>query len=124
MAFCIGRLRASDFLWLILLLALPVLAVSGWPTAARWVGGYVLAIGAATWVLYGFDKRRAQTGRRRVPEKTLHLLELAGGWPAAYLARRYYRHKTAKGRYRVVFWTIVFLHQILALAIWRDGWGG
>ena len=54
-----------------------------------------------------FDKKRAKAGGRRVPEATLHLMEACGGWPGAFLAQRWVRHKVAKGRYQVVFWLIV-----------------
>src|SRR6185295_11607918 len=34
-----------------------------------------------TLTAYAIDKRRAIRGQRRIKEKTLHLIELAGGWP-------------------------------------------
>ncbi|NLX96326.1 MAG: DUF1294 domain-containing protein [Rhodopirellula sp.] len=61
-------------------------------------------------VTYGIDKRRAQTGRRRVPENSLHLLALAGGWPGALAGQRVFRHKTQKLGFRLVFWMVVVLH--------------
>lgn len=68
-----------------------------------------------TFALYGFDKRRAIGGGSRVPERTLHLGELLGGWPGAFLAQRVFRHKTQKASFRRVFWLIVLLH--------AAGWG-
>ncbi len=44
----------------------------------------------------------------------MHLCELLGGWPAAFIAQRTLRHKSAKFSYRLIFWMIVFLHQIAA----------
>ncbi|SJM91388.1 Cold-shock protein (fragment) [Crenothrix polyspora] len=46
----------------------------------------------------------------RIPEKSLHTLELLGGWPGALLAQRTLRHKNRKPSYQVVFWLIVGLH--------------
>ncbi|MGY4533094.1 uncharacterized membrane protein YsdA (DUF1294 family)/cold shock CspA family protein [Pseudomonas sp. TE3786] len=66
-------------------------------------------------VFYGHDKQRAMDGGRRTPEKTLHLLELLGGWPGALLAQQLYRHKTRKVDYQLVFWGIVLGHQLLWL---------
>jgi uncharacterized membrane protein YsdA (DUF1294 family) len=43
--------------------------------------GYA-AKSAITTATYAFDKRAARRGDRRIPETTLHLLELLGGWPA------------------------------------------
>lgn len=62
----------------------PLLAVS--KLAGRvepsFVIAYVLLICLVTGMAYGWDKYRARSGGRRIPESVLHLLELAGGWPA------------------------------------------
>lgn len=47
-------------------------------------------------------------------ESTLHLCELLGGWPTAFVAQRVLRHKTAKGSYRLIFGMTVFLDQVAA----------
>lgn len=60
-----------------------------------------------TYGLYALDKVRAQQGVWRISEDTLHLLELAGGWPGALLAQEYHRHKTVKASYQRVFWFMV-----------------
>lgn len=83
--------------------------------------GYLLLISITTYGSYWQDKRRAQKGLRRIPEKSLHTFELLGGWPAAYLAQQIYRHKTSKRPFRIVFWCIVALYQFLALE-WITGW--
>ncbi len=59
---------------------------------------------------YGLDKRRSENGSRRVPEQTLHILALLGGWPGALLGQRQFRHKTKKLCFLIVFWCIVVLH--------------
>ncbi len=52
-----------------------------------------------------------QAGRegRRIPELVLHGLAVAGGSPGAYAGMRWFRHKTVKGRFRLVFWSIVIV---------------
>jgi uncharacterized membrane protein YsdA (DUF1294 family) len=60
--------------------------------------------------MYWVDKRRARRGEWRVPEFTLHVVELLGGWPGAWLAQRTLRHKSSKHGYRVVFIAIVAAH--------------
>jgi uncharacterized membrane protein YsdA (DUF1294 family) len=72
--------------------------------------GLVAVASLVTFAAYGFDKRRAGTGGRRVPERTLHLLALAGGWPGAVLGQRHFRHKTRKVSFLVAFWAVVVLH--------------
>ena len=62
------------------------------------------------------DKARAENGTWRTPEKVLHLLELAGGWPGALVAQWRYRHKTRKVSYQISFWLIVVVNlAVLAL---------
>ena len=56
-----------------------------------------------SFVQYGVDKSRAGKAKRRIPEKTLLLTALAGGWPGAVLGSRTFRHKTQKQPYRRLF---------------------
>ena len=77
-----------------------------WPFPA-WVHGLYLATSLIAFVVYAVDKRAAATGRNRVPENSLHLLALAGGWPGAIVAQQSLRHKTAKRSFRRVFWLTV-----------------
>ena len=60
----------------------------------------LVGLNAATAVAYSVDKRAARLGRRRVPERTLLVLGLLGGWPAAQVARHALRHKTRKASFR------------------------
>ena len=75
---------------------------------------YVLFIYAvasvAAFIAYGLDKRAALRGRWRVPEASLHLIELLGGFPGALLGQHAFRHKRRKARYMIIFWLIVALH--------------
>jgi uncharacterized membrane protein YsdA (DUF1294 family) len=70
--------------------------------------------------MYAHDKRRAVSNEWRMPESSLHLGELFGGWPGAFLAQRRLRHKCAKPGYQVMFWTIVLLHQVAAVDVLLD----
>lgn len=72
--------------------------------------GIVLLMSLACYVVYGWDKRSAAKGGRRVPEQTLHMLALLGGWPGALLGQRHFRHKTKKLSFLIVFWCIVLFH--------------
>jgi uncharacterized membrane protein YsdA (DUF1294 family) len=58
-------------------------------------------------VAYGWDKRRAELERSRISEARLHLFELLGGWPGAFVAQRYFRHKNRKVAYQVRYWLMV-----------------
>jgi uncharacterized membrane protein YsdA (DUF1294 family)/cold shock CspA family protein len=64
---------------------------------------YIAMSGIAT-LAYAFDKSDAMNDRRRTPELTLHIIELLGGWPGAWIAQKLFRHKSRKVSYRVEFW--------------------
>jgi uncharacterized membrane protein YsdA (DUF1294 family)/cold shock CspA family protein len=88
---------------LVSLLVLPALAIlrfQAWlnPSIAAAI---VLPINAVTFAVYHADKRRAREKEWRISEATLHLLELAGGWPAAFVAQRRFRHKIRKVGYQI-----------------------
>ena len=70
----------------------------------------LLAVSCVAWIACVRDKHAARNGRWRIPEPTLHLLELAGGWPGAFVAQRMNRHKTRKPSYRVGFWSMALLN--------------
>lgn len=73
----------------------------------------------ATYVVYALDKSAARRRRRRVPERTLHLLALFGGWPGALLAQHYLRHKSSKGGFLRLFWLTMLLNCALFTSL---GW--
>lgn len=70
----------------------------------------VMVMSIICFAAYGLDKQLAVSGGRRVPEGTLHLLALLGGWPGAILAQRHFRHKTKKLSFLIEFWLVVMLH--------------
>jgi uncharacterized membrane protein YsdA (DUF1294 family) len=69
-----------------------------------------LALSLFTFLIYALDKSAAEAGRRRTPEKILHLFGLAGGWPGALFAQQLLRHKSSKREFQTVFWTTVILN--------------
>ncbi len=78
------------------------------------------AMSVVAFQAYLVDKRAAVRDRRRIPETTLHLLELLGGWPGALLAQRLIRHKNAKLSYQAVFWVIVMIHVAGWIMVWKQ----
>jgi uncharacterized membrane protein YsdA (DUF1294 family) len=111
-----------SFLVVACLLALPAYAVQRHGLITPWVGVAALTLSGLTYWIYAVDKRRAEEGLWRLREADLHLLELLGGWPGAFLAQRRLRHKCSKGSYQFVFWLIVLGYQFAAydsLHDWR-----
>ena len=72
--------------------------------------GIYLLMSAVAFALYTIDKRRAASNDWRISEATLHVVELLGGWPGAWVAQRVLRHKVQKGSYMLVFWAIIGIH--------------
>ncbi|CAM3719244.1 MULTISPECIES: DUF1294 domain-containing protein [Halomonas] len=72
-----------------------------------YIAALYAVVSVITYITYVVDKKAAIKNRRRVSEKSLHLLALAGGWPGALLAQQRWRHKTQKTSFRVFFWLTV-----------------
>ncbi len=108
-----GNLSATAAIFLVVLLVLPALAIIRLAHLFdfRFIVGYLAVVSALTPFLYWRDKRSAEAGAWRTPESTLHFAELFGGWPAAFIVQRAFRHKISKRSYQVAFWSIVTLHQ-------------
>jgi len=77
-------------------------------------------VSLATFFVYGWDKRQAVRNAHRVPEKTLHLLAVFGGWPGALLAQHAFRHKNRKASFQIVFW-LIGIAQAGMLIAWLMG---
>jgi uncharacterized membrane protein YsdA (DUF1294 family)/cold shock CspA family protein len=109
-----GRITPWDVLLLACLLVLPAIALHRYGADWRWVGAVVLVMETISYGCYALDKGRARKKAWRIPENALHMTELLGGWPAAFLAQRRLRHKCSKSSYQFVFWLIVFTWQFAA----------
>src|SRR3546814_10828901 len=66
--------------------------------------------------MYWLDKEAAQGGAQRIPESTLHLVDLLGGWPGALIAQQQFRHKTVKRSFQFAFWCSVLAN--VAIMAW------
>ena len=77
---------------------------------------WYFVIGVVTFFVYAKDKRAALHGNWRVPEKTLHIFSVAGGWLGALIAQDKLRHKTQKQPFRAIYWLTVAIN--LAAFVW------
>lgn len=87
------------------------------------VGGlYFIVINLLTFLLYGLDKYKAIRQEWRIPERALLLMAFMGGAFGALSAMRIFRHKTRKGRFRLMIslfcllWGYVIVHKVLEIA--------
>ncbi len=81
---------------------------------------WLVVVNVATAAAYAYDKTAARRGGRRVRERTLLLLNVAGGVVGAWLVFFGMRHKTLHRRFWVVqslatvLWAAVVLGVLLA----------
>jgi len=116
-------LKLVNLLLLTALLVVPVRAIEqlGQSHDLRLLLGGAAVVGLLTFLVYWEDKRRMRAAGWRVPANTMHVMELIGGWPAAYLAQRLLGHQRGRFSYQLTFWLIVALYQFVALDYLR-GW--
>jgi uncharacterized membrane protein YsdA (DUF1294 family) len=81
----------------------------------RLLGWSVVAASGASIVLYGIDKFAAVGKKRRLPEATLHLVALLGGWPGAAIGQRLFRHKTRKASFLLKFLITAAAHSLFCI---------
>lgn len=85
-------------------------------------GLYFIVINLLTFLLYGLDKYKAIRREWRIPERALLLMAFVGGAFGALSAMRIFRHKTRKGRFRLMIplfcllWGYVIVHKVLEIA--------
>lgn len=81
-----------------------------------WFWYYFGLINLISGLIFAFDKQAAIKGRRRTPERTLHLLEIMGGVFANILLMYTLRHKNRKFSYWgwtllvMIGWIIIVSH--------------
>jgi len=68
-----------------------------------------------TLAIYGVDKMAARKAWRRVPESTLLVFGVVGGWPGAIAGQQLFRHKIQKQPFKTYF-IISILLSVSAMA--------
>ncbi|EDI2307638.1 DUF1294 domain-containing protein [Salmonella enterica subsp. enterica serovar Senftenberg] len=72
-----------------------------------------------TLAIYGVDKTAARKTWRRVPESTLLVFGVVGGWPGAIVGQQLFRHKTQKQPFKTYFIVSVIVSIVVTVAIYR-----
>ena len=91
------------------------------PLHSPWVifAAYLLVVNAATFLMFGWDKRCARLSRERIPERRLLVAAALGGMFGAKAGQRWFRHKTYKQPFRT-YLNVIMAGQIglLCLLVW------
>ena len=98
----------NRFCYLLLILAAVGSILTSYPVVM-----WLLLINVQTMVMYGADKMAARKGMRRVPEATLLVFGVTGGWPGAILGQQLFRHKTQKQPFKTYF----FISAIVSITV-------
>lgn len=80
---------------------------------------WFLLANVLTLVIYGIDKTAARKTWRRVPESTLLVFGVVGGWPGAIVGQQLFRHKTQKQPFKTYFIVSVIVSISITAAIYR-----
>jgi uncharacterized membrane protein YsdA (DUF1294 family) len=84
---------------------------------------WIVASSIVAWALYAWDKRTAELGKFlrgwRVPELTLNLMALMGGFPGAWMGRAMFQHKSNTKRHPVILAVLIVSTVVHALVVLR-----
>lgn len=83
------------------------------------VAMWFLLANVLTLAIYGIDKTAARKTWRRVPESTLLVFGVVGGWPGAIVGQQLFRHKTQKQPFKTYFIVSVIVSILVTVAIYR-----
>lgn len=79
---------------------------------------WFLLVSLLTLVIYGVDKTAARKAWRRVPETTLLVFGVVGGWPGAIAGQQLFRHKTQKQPFKTYFIISVIVNISVIIALY------
>ena len=78
-------------------------------------GCYLIFLSLITFFMYLADKKKAEKGKWRIPEKVLLLSSFLGGAFGGYPAMILFRHKTKKLRFSIGFPTILITEIVIVI---------
>ena len=81
---------------------------------------YLLLINIITYFTYAADKTKARQNKWRIPERTLILLALLGGSPAAPLAMKHCHHKTRHLKFKLGIPIILIIQIIITFFLYPN----
>ncbi|MCS2170662.1 DUF1294 domain-containing protein [Scandinavium sp. TWS1a] len=77
---------------------------------------WIISVNVLTLLLYGADKLAARKNGYRVPEFTLLIFGVLGGWFGAILGQQIFRHKTQKQPFKTYFAISVIVNLVVVIA--------
>ncbi|HDZ8009716.1 TPA: DUF1294 domain-containing protein [Citrobacter amalonaticus] len=96
-----------------------ILAAAGSIFTSHPIVIWFLLANILTLVIYGVDKMAARKAWRRVPEVTLLVCGVVGGWAGAIVGQQLFRHKTQKQPFKTYFIISVIVSISVMAAIYQ-----
>lgn len=84
------------------------------------ISAYIAILSLMALIMMKIDKRQAQKRGRRIPEKNLWRVALAGGGIGSYIGMMAFRHKTKHTNFRIGFLVLALLQAALLLWIYSE----
>lgn len=111
-------MKLNYFFYFLLLVAAVASPFFNYPWLV-WFG----LISVITLVMYGIDKLLAIKQWQRIPEATLLISGLLGGWVGAIVGRQLFHHKTEKTSFNYMFVLTVILNiaSVAGIGYWTYG---
>jgi len=109
----------TNLFFMIAIIMIAILSGLLWKIHINPLYAFLVGMSVITFMFYGYDKRQSRRNKMRVPEIILHMLALLGGTPGAFLGQLFFRHKTKKLRFKIVFLAIVLLQILFGFYYWR-----
>lgn len=110
------NIKLKLFIFVLLLVPMLIGVTQLWNNHGfPWAACLYLVTSLLAFYLYWDDKKRAGINAQRIPEATLHIVEILGGWIGALFAQQLFRHKTRKLSFQFIFWLIIIVHELFWL---------
>ncbi|OGH69281.1 MAG: hypothetical protein A3I29_01380 [Candidatus Magasanikbacteria bacterium RIFCSPLOWO2_02_FULL_44_11] len=81
---------------------------------------YLIIVNLVTLIVFAVDKISSQSNAWRTRERTLLLLTLLGGTVGALFAMYFFRHKTRKGSFLMLFSVILLIQLALVFLFFQN----
>ncbi|TPX40995.1 hypothetical protein SeMB42_g05786 [Synchytrium endobioticum] len=76
---------------------------------------YLAVVNVASFGLFWYDKEKAKRREWRIPERTLKMSALLGGWAGGMLAMNTFKHKTVKQDFRIPYFVCTGLNMAMLI---------
>ncbi len=83
------------------------------------IGSYYAALNLLLFIFMAYDKHCAKADKRRLPEKRLLLLGLAGGMVGGLLGMKAFNHKTRKSYFSIIYILSIVLHIAIIFIVYK-----